>query len=266
LAHAQATRTAKPSAVARRSSSRFGRLRAPSSTATEEDQSVGVHPRRARRLGLMCDFAKGGSRRSATSSCAHGQPPNAAAVRRRPVRLPAHGLEPCLIGSRCLASLPARAFGCARLAWPASEGKALQTLPGQRWATPCRNAPWGNAPLRTAALSRKRHSAAPPSCGQGVGGAFVRVAEWGRQEDHTLGSFRPRTFTRGRRDAHHHPRLCCGAGCNGGEAREGGFARDRQIRLRTIGKGRTLCYRAGRTPRPAFLPPATLHLHQDRRP
>ena len=218
----------------------------------------------------MGDCANTGDRRSATRVPARAKPtPEAAAVH-------AVGFICRRTGSSLARSAPplgdldgGRASGCAKVAWRAFEGKhftpsrgsacgeVMQDCLGQR-------GPWGDAPLRTAAPSRKRHS----------GGIAVLVWEarlcglpkWERQEDRKLGSFRPRTFPHGRRDAHHIQGYAAGHDATRGEAREGSFARDRQFRLRTIGKGRTLCYRAGRTPRPAFLPPATLHLHQARRP
>jgi hypothetical protein len=81
-----------------------------------------------------------------------------------------------------------------------------------------------------------------------------------------------------RRDGCRDPRLCCVVGATRRRmadefrareaalegAREGRHARERQFRLRTIGKRRTLCYRARWTHCPALLPPATLQLRQAR--
>ena len=110
-------------------------------------------------------------------------------------------------------------------------------------------------------------------CGLGAGCGQARAAISGRR---SAGSPRSLLFRYGRRDARHHSRLCCGTGynegeamapdCDDSEARKGHFGRERHFRLRTVGKERTLCYRTGRTPSPAPLPPATLDLHQARQP
>ena len=128
------------------------------------------------------------------------------------------------------------------------------------------NAPWDKAPLRTAAPSRKRPMAARPSCGKGVGDAHARAAD-GSSRRIALSARCDRKSRRAgaetRTTTPGHPAAPDAAR---GDARQGDSAGDRQFRLRTIGNGRTLCYRAGRTSRPALLPPATLHLHQARRP
>ena len=151
----------------------------------------------------MGDCANTGDRRSATRVPARAKPtPEAAAVH-------AVGFICRRTGSSLARSAPplgdldgGRASGCAKVAWRAFEGKhftpsrgsacgeVMQDCLGQR-------GPWGDAPLRTAAPSRKRHSGgialvgarcgrrACAGCRNGSGRRTARSARSGREPSRT---------------------------------------------------------------------------------